>query len=119
MTELYNLKYLPYQGRGARNEPTSAEQFLWSKLRNKQLAGKKFRRQHSVGNYILDFYCPEYRLAIELDGDSHFTQSGVEHDKTRTAFLNQANIQVLRFTNTEVFENLEGAKEHARNKTTP
>ena len=66
MTEFYNLKYLKPTRKKLRNEPTSAEQLLWSKLRNKQLEGKKFRRQHSVGSYILDFYCPEYRLAILL-----------------------------------------------------
>ncbi len=119
MTELNNLKYLKPTRKKLRNEPTPAEKLLWDKLRNKQLDGKKFRRQHSVGSYILDFYCPEYRLAIELDGDSHFTQSGIEYDTIRTAFLNQANIQILRFTNIEVFENLESVLEIIKDKTTP
>ncbi len=107
MDKINNLKYLKPTRKKLRNEPTIAEKLLWDKLRDKRLEGKKFRRQHSVGSYILDFYCPQRRLAIELDGDSHFTNSSIEYDMIRTAFLNNANIQVLRFTNTEVFENLE------------
>ena len=72
-------------------------------LKNKQL-GKKFRRQHSVGPFILDFYCPEVKLAIELDGQHHFTSSGYEYDETRTAWLAQYDIRVIRFENVEVFE---------------
>jgi very-short-patch-repair endonuclease len=67
-----------------------------------------------VGNYILDFYCPQHQLAIELDGDSHFTESGTEYDAKRTSFLNKIDIQVLRFTNTEVLENLENVLERIR-----
>ena len=106
MTQLNNLKYLKPIRQNLRNEPTPAEQQLWNQLRNSQLNGKKFRRQHSVGNYILDFYCPQHRLAIEVDGDSHFTESGIKYDIKRTIFLNEMGIQVLRFTNTEVLENL-------------
>lgn len=70
------------------------------------LAGKKFRRQHSVGFYILDFYCPAERLCIELDGAEHFTGSGMAYDEERTLFLKSLNIRVLRFENKEVFEAL-------------
>ncbi len=114
MTQLNNLKYLKPTRKTLRNDPTSAEKQLWNKLRNSQLAGNKFRRQHSVGNYILDFYCPQHQLAIELDGDSHFTESSMAYDAKRTTFLNEVGIQVLRFTNTEIFENLENVLERIR-----
>jgi very-short-patch-repair endonuclease len=114
MTQLNNLKYLKSTRQNLRNDPTPAEKRLWDKLRNSQLAGKKFRQQHSIGNYILDFYCPQHQLAIELDGDSHFTESGIEYDAKRTFFLNKIGIQVLRFTNTEVLENLENVLERIR-----
>ena len=76
-------------------------------MQHRQLDGLKFRRQHSVGYYILDFYCPEERLAIELDGDSHFSDAAVAYDQERTAFLNTLNIRVLRFTNTDVYDHLD------------
>jgi very-short-patch-repair endonuclease len=90
-----------------RNQATPAERELWNILRQSNLSGYKFRRQHSVGRYIVDFYCPLERLAIELDGDSHFTDEAIEYDRERTAFLNCLNIRVLRFFNTEVQENLD------------
>lgn len=89
-----------------RNELTPAEATLWKLLKNRQVAGLKFRRQHSVGPYILDFYCPALKLAIELDGESHVVRGG--YDERRTEFLKQmAGIEVLRFENRVVFENPE------------
>ena len=93
------------------NEATPAERELWNVLRQSNLGGYKFRRQHSVGRYIVDFYCPLERLAIELDGDSHFTDEAIEYDRERTAFLNCLNIRVLRFLNTDVHENLDVVSE--------
>ena len=90
--------------RSLRNAATPHEVILWSRLKNSKL-GFKFRRQSSVGQYILDFYCPEKRLAVELDGSQHIDS---ESDKERTDFLNKQNIQVLRFWNNEVNTNLEG-----------
>src|SRR5690349_4547952 len=85
-----------------RRRMTDAEQKLWSLIRNKKLKGKKFRRQHPVGNYILDFYCHECKLAIELDGSSHTQAESREYDEARTAFLKENGIAVLRFWNGEV-----------------
>ena len=82
--------------------PHKAEKYFGYELRNNQLAGRKFRRQHSVGNYILDFYCPEERLAIELDGGHHEHDEQKEHDQKRTEFLNNLKITVIRFKNTDV-----------------
>ena len=72
------------------------------------MCGKKFRRQHSVGPYILDFYCPECRLAVELDGQGHFNSMMSEYDYRRDEYLKKLNIRVVRFENRLVFENLEG-----------
>lgn len=80
-------------------------------MKQSNLGGYKFRRQHSVGRYILDFYCPSQRLAIELDGDSHFTEEAIEYDRERTVFLNALNIRVLRFLTTDVHKNLDAVYE--------
>ncbi len=87
-----------------RNNLTSAEANLWRSLKGKKLEGRKFRRQFSVDSYILDFYCPSEKLAIELDGADHFTAAGCEHDATRTDILNSHGIRVIRFENDEVFK---------------
>jgi len=96
---------------------------LWGRLKQSRLNGYKFRRQHSVGYYILDFYCPAARLAIELDGDSHLTDEAIEYDNERTAFLNSLNIRVLRFLNTDIYSNLEAVctkiAEELRNLSSP
>jgi very-short-patch-repair endonuclease len=106
-TRIHNNAALKARRKGLRNESTPAEKKLWSVLQNSQLNGHKFRRQHSVGYYILDFYCPVERMAIELDGDSHFTDEAIAYDQERTAYLNAFNIRVLRFLNTDVYDNLD------------
>jgi very-short-patch-repair endonuclease len=90
-----------------RRELTNAEQHLWQHLRAVQL-GAKFRRQFSVDAYVIDFYAPRYKLAVEVDGDSHYTDSGVNHDEERTRHLEKFGIEVLRFTNPDVLHNIEG-----------
>jgi very-short-patch-repair endonuclease len=102
-----NLKYLKQNRRNLRNNLTPAEAALWKLLKSKQLEGIKFRRQHSVGNYILDFYCTTQRLAIELDGAHHFTEEGMRYDEERTAYLNSVDIRVIRFENKLVFDDPE------------
>jgi very-short-patch-repair endonuclease len=86
---------------------TEAEQKLWSFLRNKQLKGKKFRRQHAIADYVVDFYCHEGKLAIELDGNYHNSEESKEYDKARTILLNEYGITVLRFWNEEVMKEVE------------
>jgi very-short-patch-repair endonuclease len=93
---------------------TPAEAKLWSGLQNSQLDGRKFRRQHSVGNYILDFYCPSERLAVELDGQGHYTVSGEARDLERTDYLQKVGIRVVRFENKLVFEQIEFVLEAIR-----
>ncbi len=87
---------------------TDAEQLLWRCLRGKQLDGFRFRKQHPIEHYVLDFYCPSARLAIEVDGSQHYTPEGMAKDAARTAWLAERGIRVLRFTNLEVLSNLEG-----------
>ena len=88
--------------RELRLKTTEAEQKLWSLLRNRQLKGKKFRRQHAIANYVVDFYCNECKLAIEVDGKYHAEPDVKEYDATRTVYLNELNITVIRFWNEEV-----------------
>ncbi len=94
--------------RELRKEATDAESLLWNLLRGNQLSGKKFRCQHPLGNYILDFYCHDAKLAIELDGGQHAEHNQLKHDEKRSAWLEQQGINVLRFWNNEVLENTEG-----------
>src|SRR5207244_9359425 len=75
---------------------------LWSKIRGSQLYGAKFRRQHEFGPYILDFFCAEQRVAIELDGSQHITSDGVASDEARSRYLAAQHVRVIRFTNLEV-----------------
>ena len=91
--------------RELRQPQTPAEQKLWSRLRNRQLTGLKFRRQHPIDRFIIDFYCDEAKLCIEVDGDSHAEQ--IEYDQARTAYLNELGYTVIRFTNREVFTHCE------------
>ena len=87
---------------------TPAEARLWTHLQRRQLGGRKFRRQHKIGPYILDFYCPAERIAVELDGAAHDHERAQLHDEVRTAFLADRGIKVIRFENREVFENGDG-----------
>ena len=90
--------------RELRTHGTIAEATLWQMLKSRQIEGFKFRRQFGIGPYILDFYCPELRLCIELDGQPHFTPEGYEYDLHRTEYLNRFHgIQVMRFENIDVF----------------
>ena len=106
MKKLYNDKSLQPLRRKLRTASTDAERYLWQRLRNMQILNLRFLRQYSVGNYILDFYCPAIRLAIELDGGQHADNK--EADKSRTSFLNLQDITVLRFWNNDVFKNTDG-----------
>ena len=105
---IHSLPYLKTFRTALRNNLTPAEAFLWTHLQKSQLEGRKFRRQHSIGNYIVDFYCPSEQLAVELDGHVHFNATAEEYDAERDAFINQYGIVVLRFENKQVFDNLDG-----------
>jgi len=104
MAPLHNQKYLKPIRKYLRNNSTSAEATLWNMLKNKQVGDYKFRRQHSIGKYIVDFYCPPLQLAIELDGEPHADLINIARDAERDEFLNQHGIEVLRYENRWVFE---------------
>ena len=87
---------------------TECERLLWRRLRNRQLSGFKFRRQHPLPPYVLDFYCVELGLAVELDGGQHYDEAGQAKDRRRTDYLRQQGLEVLRFSNLDVLHNLDG-----------
>ena len=87
-----------------RNNSTAAEATLWKILQNKQIGGLKFRRQHSVGRFVLDFYCPTLKLSIELDGEPHSNSAVITMDIERDEYLKKLSITVFRYENRFVFE---------------
>jgi very-short-patch-repair endonuclease len=94
--------------RQLRRSATDAEAALWHHLRTHRFAGFKFRRQHPCGPFILDFYCPGRKLAVELDGGQHFEVDARRYDERRSRFLGRQGIEVLRFPTDLVFRELEG-----------
>ena len=102
---IYNVLNLKLQKRDLRHRQTRFENILWEKLRRKSL-GIRFHRQYSVGPYILDFYCPQKKIAVELDGYSHKKADTRKYDKFRTDFLSTLGIKTIRFWNSEVEKDL-------------
>ena len=92
--------------RDFRKNPTKAEACLWEILRAKRLDGHKFRRQHPMKDYILDFYCPELKIAVEVDGQIHMDKEQLKYDQERTNTLMESGISVIRFWNSEVINDL-------------
>ena len=91
-----------------RNNATNAERKLWSKLKHSQLLGYKFRRQHGIGSFIVDFYYHEAALAIEIDGETHHTDEEIAYDTKRQMKIEESGIKLLRFTNRDVYDNMNG-----------
>jgi very-short-patch-repair endonuclease len=108
MTEIFNKKEYIKKRQYLRKNMTKAEIVLWSKLKGKQLNGLKFRRQCGINNYVVDFYCPELKLVIEIDGDVHAYNSRIVYDKKRQKEIEALGIKVLRYTNNDVIQNIEG-----------
>jgi very-short-patch-repair endonuclease len=97
------LKYEPaLRAKDSRFFATPAEKLVWSWLRNRRLGGYKFRREHPFGEYVLDFFCDEALLAVEIDGRQHGHPDHQQHDAARTRFLEQCGVKVLRFWNSQV-----------------
>ncbi|NQU27404.1 MAG: endonuclease domain-containing protein [Candidatus Marinimicrobia bacterium] len=92
--------------RHLRNNPTPWEHKLWQHLKGRQLDGLKFRRQTSIGKYIVDFYCPENKLIVEVDGGGHFSQKQKQSDQLRQKELENEGFIVLRYLNTDIDENI-------------
>ena len=104
----FNHPSLSERRRTLRASLTTAEAALWRVLQRSQLQGRKFRRQHSIGPYVVDFYCPKERLVIELEGSAHDSEHSAIRDEARERFLSAAGLTVLRLENKYVFENPEG-----------
>lgn len=98
----YNRTGMVARARELRANQTQAESYLWSMLRDRQMSGFKFRRQHQFGDYIADFYCHEAQLVIECDGSIHQTNENWQHDQVRDAYMIGQGLQVLRFKNEDV-----------------
>ena len=95
-----------------RRDATQAEQKMWQQLRNRRLAGLKFRRQMPIGPYVVDFICLEQGLVIEVDGSQHGTQTNQMHDEARTGYLNQQGFRVIRVWNNDVLSRMEVVLAH-------
>jgi len=103
----YNSK-LKKRARRLRKNMTEAEVRLWNYLRMKQIKGLQFFRQRPIGNYIVDFYAPEAKLVIEVDGGQHYNKEGLGYDEVRDAFIESQGLKVIRFSNLDVLRNTEG-----------
>jgi very-short-patch-repair endonuclease len=106
----YNKKLKKY-ARELRKNMTDAERKLWSKIRRRQLKEHQFYRQKIIGNYIVDFYCPKAKLVIEVDGGQHYIDDKIIKDKIRDNLMRKNGIKVLRFSDREILENLNGVLE--------
>ena len=111
MNEYFNRENETDKRRRLRSSMPEAEVILWSRLKGRQLLECKFRRQYSVGSFVIDFYSVEVKLGIELDGDSHFRAGAREYDHERQRFIESFGIRIVRVLNTEVYENLDGVLE--------
>ncbi|MBI2345673.1 MAG: endonuclease domain-containing protein [Deltaproteobacteria bacterium] len=98
---------------------TRSERLVWSRIRSKQFQGLKFRRQHGVGPYIVDFYCPERGVVIEIDGDVHAGEAQVARDQRRENYLRSLGLRVIRYMNDDVLNRLDAVFEDLWEKLTP
>jgi very-short-patch-repair endonuclease len=111
MTKLYNLKTQTKLRRILRKQPIQAERMLWYKIRKNQL-GYKFRRQYGVDKYVLDFYCPRLKFAIELDGATHASEHEIKYDEARQKYIENTGITVKRYSNSEIRNNIDEVLEN-------
>jgi len=111
MTKLFNKTSEKLKRRQLGRNITKAEAIVWQKLRCKQIENCKFRNQYSVEPFVLDFYSPEIKLAIEIAGESHFQEGAAHYGKERQIFIESTGINFWRFTNNQVYENLNGVLE--------
>jgi very-short-patch-repair endonuclease len=111
---LHNRSDLLGTRRALRHTLTTPEARLWVHLQRRQLDGWKFRRQHSIDRYIVDFYCPAARLAVEIDGTAHDSVAANVYDDRRSEFLASSGVRVIRFMNDDVIRNLQGVLESIR-----
>jgi very-short-patch-repair endonuclease len=108
MSVVFNKKACTARRRALRHSLSKAEAVMWLHFSRKQMNGSKFRRQYSVNQYIIDFYCPELKLAVEIDGDSHYGYLSQKYDEERQKYINSFSINFMRFANDEVYNNIDG-----------
>jgi len=111
MAEFFNRGSEKDKRQELRNSMPKAEVLLWVRLKGRQLLQCKFRRQFSIGAFVIDFYSPEIKLGIELDGDSHFGEGARQYDHERQTFIESFGIKIIRFLNVDIYENLDGVME--------
>jgi len=116
MTEIFNKLSEKEKRRVLRNTMPQAEALLWRELRSKKILGQRFLRQFSIASYVLDFYCPKLRLAIEIDGPAHEQKDQEEYDKDRQLAIEQLGITFLRFKNQEIYGRLKLVTEAIKDK---
>ena len=109
--KIFNRRDRQLQRRELRNNLTEPERLLWNTIRSRQVNGVKFRRQQSIGSYIVDFYSPSIKLVIEIDGDSHFQENAEVYDEIRSKYLISLGCHVIRFTNSDITRNINGVLE--------
>jgi very-short-patch-repair endonuclease len=107
MTMIFNRLAMKPRRRELRNNTTTAEQVLWEHLRRKQIEGARFRRQYSIGAFVVDFYCPQLRLVIEVDGSIHEREDVRKKDQKRQKRIEDLKLRVIRFTNKEVMTDIQ------------
>ena len=95
-----------------RRTQTDAEKKLWARLRNKHFKDMKFYRQHGIGNYVADFWCPDNKIVVEVNGSQHYEESNLEYDQRRTEYFQSLGIRVVRFTNNDVLMNIDVVLEY-------
>lgn len=111
MAEVFNRALHKSKRQVLRKNMPPAEQLLWARLRRRQLEGIRFRRQYGVGRYVVDFYSPEIKLAIEVDGESHLGAEAQAYDAERQAYIESFGIRFLRFNNQQIYEELDAVIE--------
>lgn len=116
MGNIYNRLADTEKRKKLRNNMTKAEVVLRREIKNRQILGVKFRRQFGIGAYVVDFYCTELKLVIEIDGVTHCTDEEKEHDKRRQSEIAQLDIKFIRFTNPEIYDDLYNVLEKIKAK---
>lgn len=116
MTEIFNKKVLRERRKELRHNMTKAEAILWTYIKGRKIEKQRFLRQFSIGGYIVDFYCPQLHLAIEVDGATHSSEEEIKYDKERQGDIEGLGIVFLRFGNEEIYGGLESVLHEIRSK---
>ena len=117
MTKIFNRHNEKLKRRYLRKNVTWAEKILWQEIRNKKILRQRFLRQYRIGKYVVDFFCPKIKLAIEIDGSTHTKDDEIEYDTQRQKEIESLGIKFLRFTNLEIFYSLSNVLNIVKEKT--